>query len=66
LALAGAFFSVEIATKRHSPRQLSVFGIDNVDLTLEGKSSGRWRRVAVKRGKRPVWRFEATIIRMAD
>jgi len=62
----GDVFTVDIATRRHSPGQLSVFGIDNVDLTLEGKSSGR---VASCRGttrQPPCMAFEATIIRMTD
>ena len=72
LAYTGSFsqdgdtFTVDIATKRHTPGQLSVFGIDNVDLTLVGKSSGR---VASCRGatrQAPGMAFEATIIRMAD
>lgn len=54
----GDTFTVDIATRRHTPGQLSVFGIDNVDLTLVGKSSGRWRRVVEQHGKRPVWRLK--------
>jgi len=62
----GDAFFVDIATKRHSPGQLSVFGIDNVDLTLQGKSSGR---VASCRGtsrQAPGMAFEATLVRIAD
>jgi hypothetical protein len=62
----GDVFTVDIATKRHSPGQLSVFGIDNVDLKLGGKSVGR---VASCRGttrQAPAMAFEATLIRMAD
>ena len=62
----GDVFTVDIATKRHSPGQLSVFGIDNVDLALGGKSAGR---VASCRGttrQAPGMAFEATLVRMAD
>ena len=62
----GEAFAVDISTKRHSPGQLSVFGIDNVDLTLTGKSSGR---VASCRGttrQAPGMTFDATLVRMTD
>ena len=62
----GNVFTVDIATKRHTPGQLSVFGIDNVDLTLVGKSTPT---VASCRGtsrQAPGMAFEATLIRIAD
>jgi hypothetical protein len=62
----GDVFSVNIATKRHSPGQLSVFGIDNVDMTLEGKTAGRVGSCRGKTRQAPGMTFEATIIRMTD
>jgi len=62
----GDVFTAEITTSRHTPGQLSVFGIDNVDLTLVGKSAPT---VASCRGttrQAPGMAFEATLIRMAD
>jgi hypothetical protein len=62
----GNVFTVDIATKRHTPGQLSVFGIDNVDLTLVGKSTPT---VASCRGtsrQAPGMAFEATLIRITD
>lgn len=38
----GDAFTVDIATKRHTPGQSSVFGIDNVDLTLNIAASARY------------------------
>jgi hypothetical protein len=70
LAYAGSYrqggdvFTVDIATRRHSPGQLSVFGIDNVDLTLEGKCSGRVGSCHGRSRQAPSMAFEATIIRM--
>jgi len=63
---AGDAFTADISIKRHSPGQLSVFGIDDVDITLEGKSS---RVTASCRGtalQAPGMAFEVTMIRMAD
>jgi hypothetical protein len=62
----GDVFSVDLATKRHSVGQLSVFGIDNVDLTLQGKSTGRVASCRGKSKQAPGMAFEATLIRMAD
>ena len=62
----GNAFSVNIATRRHSPGQLSVFGIDNVDLTLEGKTAGRVGSCRGTTRQAPGMTFEATIIRMTD
>jgi hypothetical protein len=62
----GDVFTVELATKRHSAGQLSVFGIDYVDLTLQGKSVGRVASCHGKSKQVPGMAFEATLIRMAD
>jgi hypothetical protein len=49
-AADGDKFTAFIATKRHSPGQPSVFGIDEVNLTLTGKLTPR----ANKPGRRPI------------
>jgi hypothetical protein len=63
---AGDVFTVDIATKRHTPGQLSVFGIDNVDLTLVGKSTGSVASCHGTSRQAPGMAFEATIIRITD
>lgn len=62
----GDAFSADISIKRHSPGQLSVFGIDDVDIRLQGTSS---RAIACCSGKSlqpPGMAFEVTMIRMKD
>jgi hypothetical protein len=63
---AGDDFAADIATKRHTPGQLSVFGIDEVDLTLVGKSTGTAASCRGTSRQAPGMTFEATIIRIAD
>jgi hypothetical protein len=62
----GDDFSADIAVKRHSPGQLSVFGIDDVDIALTGKFSGTTASCRGRSKQAPGMTFEATIIRMAD
>jgi hypothetical protein len=62
----GDDFIADIAVKRHSPGQLSVFGIDDVDITLTGKFSGTTASCRGTSKQPPGMTFEATIIRMAD
>src|SRR6266436_4031508 len=62
----GDAFTAEITTRRHTPGQLSVFGIDNVDLSVAGKSTPT---VASCRGatrQAPIMAFEAILIPIAD
>jgi len=59
-------FSAEIAIKRHSPGQLSVFGIDDVDISLTGKSTGTVASCHGKSKQEPGMAFEATMVRMTD
>jgi hypothetical protein len=62
----GDAFTAEITTRRHTPGQLSVFGIDNVDLAVAGKSSPT---VASCRGttrQAPAMAFEAILLPIAD
>ncbi|HWJ18239.1 MAG TPA: GrlR family regulatory protein [Geobacterales bacterium] len=62
----GDAFSADIAIKRHTPGQLSVFGIDDVDISLTGKSTGTVASCRGKSRQAPGMTFEATMIRMAD
>jgi hypothetical protein len=62
----GDDFSADIAIKRHSPGQLSVFGIDDVDVELTGKSTATTASCRGKSRQPPGMTFEATLIRMAD
>ena len=62
----GDEFTADIAIHRHTAGQLSVFGIDNVDLTLVGKST---RTMASCRGmslQAPGMAIEAIIIPITD
>ena len=62
----GDVFTAEIATRRHTPGQLSVFGIDNVEIAVAGKSSPA---VASCRGttrQAPGMAFEAILIPIAE
>jgi len=62
----GNDFSADIAIKRHSPGQLSVFGIDNVDICLTGKSTGTVASCRGRSRQEPGMAFEATMVRMAE
>ena len=59
-------FSADIAIKRHSPGQLSVFGIDDVDISLTGKSTGTVASCRGKSKQEPGMAFEATMVRRTD
>ena len=61
----GDEFSAEIAIKRHTAGQLSVFGIDDVDISLAGRSTGATASCRGKSRQAPGMTFEATMIRMA-
>jgi len=73
LAYAGSYtedgdvFTALIATRRHTPGQPSVFGIDNVDLTLTGNSSAATTASCNGTAKQlPGMTFEAVLIRITD
>ncbi len=72
LAYAGSYrqtgddFTVDISTERHTPGQFSVFGIDMVDLTLTGKSTGITASCHGTTRQEPGMAFEAILIRIAD
>jgi hypothetical protein len=72
LAYAGTYFqngdrfSASVRTQRHTPGQPSVFGIDNLDLTLIGKSTPTTASCAGTAKQAPDLPFEATLVPMAD
>ena len=63
----GNTFTASIATQRHTQGQASVFGIDNVDLTLTGNSSAPVTASCTGTVEQiPGMTFEAVLIRIAD
>jgi hypothetical protein len=64
--MEGDRFRASVAARRHTRGQPSVFGIDNVDLTLTGKSSRTTASCTGTAKQAPGLTFEATLVRMAD
>ena len=62
----GDRFSASVRTQRHSPGQPSVFGIDNLDLTLTGNSTPTTASCTGTAKQAPGLAFEAVLVRMAD
>jgi hypothetical protein len=64
----GDIFTAFIAAARHTPGQPSVFGIgiDNLDLTLTGKSTPTTASCTGTAKQAPGLTFEATLVPMAD
>ena len=62
----GDEFSATIAVRRHTQGQPSVFGIDNVDLTLTGKSTPTVASCFGTAKQAPSTTLQATLIRIAD
>jgi hypothetical protein len=62
----GDIFTASITTRRHAPGQPSVFGIDDVDLTVTGKSTPTMASCTGTAKQVPGLIFEATFIRMTD
>jgi hypothetical protein len=62
----GDKFTAFIATKRHSPGQPSVFGIDEVNLTLTGKFTPTMASCTGTAQQAPGLSFEAVLVPMAD
>ena len=64
----GDKFTAFIATKRHAPGQPSIFGsgIDDVHLTLTGKSTPTTASCTGTAEQAPGLAFEAVLVRMAD
>jgi hypothetical protein len=62
----GERFSASVRTQRHSPGQPSVFGIDDLDLTLTGKSTPTTASFTGTAKQAPDLMFVATLVPMAD
>ena len=62
----GDEFAATIAVRRHTQGQPSVFGIDNVDLMLSGKSTPTTASCFGTAHQAPNVTFQATLIRIAD
>jgi T3SS negative regulator,GrlR len=62
----GDKFTASLAARRHTKGQPSVFGVDNVDLTLTGKSTPTTASCTGTALQAPGLTFEAALIRMAD
>ena len=62
----GDIFSASVTTRRHTPGQPSVFGIDEFDLTLTGKSTPTTASCSGTAKQAPELTFEAVLVRMAD
>src|SRR6202035_4550778 len=60
----GDRFSAFVRTQRHSPGQPSIFGIDNLDLTLIGKSTPTTASCAGTAKQAPDLTFVATLVPM--
>ncbi|MEO6783468.1 MAG: hypothetical protein ABI407_18465 [Bradyrhizobium sp.] len=62
----GDRFTASIVTERHSEGQPSVFGIDNVDITLTGKSTATLATCTGTAKQAPGLTFEATLVRIKE
>jgi hypothetical protein len=62
----GDKFSASLTTRRHTQGQPSVFDMDNVDLTVTGKSTPTTASCAGTAKQAPGLAFEAIFVRMAD
>ena len=62
----GDKFSASVTTRRHTQGQPSVFDIDNVDLTVTGKSTPTTAACTGTAKQAPGLAFEAIFVRIAD
>ena len=62
----GDEFSASLTTRRHTQGQPSVFDIDNVDLTVTGKSTPTTAACTGTAKQAPGLAFEAIFVRIAD
>jgi hypothetical protein len=62
----GDKFAATVAVRRHTQGPPSVFGIDNVDLTLSGKSTLTTASCIGTAKQAPSTTLQATLIRIAD
>jgi T3SS negative regulator,GrlR len=66
IVVDGDKFTASLASRRHTPGQPSVFGIDNVDLTLTGKFTPTTASCTGTAKQAPGLTFEAALIRIKD
>jgi hypothetical protein len=62
----GNKFAATIAVKRHTQGPPSVFGVDNVDITLSGKSTPTTASCFGTAKQAPGMTLQATLIRIVD
>ena len=63
----GEQFEATVFTARHSPGQPSVFGADDLDISLTGRSNGGVTASCKGSAKQaPGLTLDATLVRMAD
>ena len=63
----GEQFEATVFTARHSPGQPSVFGVDDLDISLTGRSKGGVTASCKGTAKQaPGLSFEPTLVRMVD
>jgi hypothetical protein len=62
----GDKFTACIATRRHTPGNSTVFGIDEIDLTVSGNSMPTVARCTGTAKQAPDMPFEATLVPIAD
>ena len=62
----GDHFSAVVFTRRHSPGQSSLFGIDDIELEVEGKLNGKTVACSGRAKHAPEVPFHATLIRVQD
>jgi hypothetical protein len=62
----GDRFSASLTTRRHTQGQRSVFDIDDVDLTVTGKSTPTTASCTGAAKQAPGLAFEAVFVRMSD
>jgi hypothetical protein len=62
----GDKFAATIAVRQHTQGRPSVFGIDNVDITLSGKSTPTTASCSGTANQAPDTTFQATLILIVD
>ena len=72
LAYSGSYeingnrFTAVVFTERHSPGQPSLFGIDNIELDVEGQLNGKTVACSGRARHAPEVPFHVTLIRVED
>jgi hypothetical protein len=59
-------FTAELVAQRHNTNRPSVFGVDTVNLTLEGTVTGDTAETKGTAKEKPDVAFQATLTRLAD